>query len=177
MPQLDQTLLDGGPPSCFYLEAGKTIGVNPKLVKGGGGSCDPWLTFFNKVLLKKNTGYLGWTCDFLRSRWLGLRGNHEVGFGLVLCNAGVATRLWPMILSFPSKPGRVGRTLTQRNGLFTLVWFFSQEQETANFSGKCEHICKLSHKYHWLCVWDFSAEKLEINKVHIFSLREKYLQV
>ena len=35
---------------------------------------------------------------------------------------------------------------------------------------KCEYTCKPSHKYHWLCVCEFSAEKHQINQVLIFSL-------
>ena len=46
-------------------------------------------------------------------------------------------------------------------------------RKNCNFSHKCEHTSKLSHKCHWLCMCHFSAEKLVINKVLVFLAARK----
>ncbi len=57
------------------------------------------------------------------------------------------------------------------NGVFTLASIFLAKARNCNFfSRKCEYICKLSHKCHWLCVCEFSVEKYQIKQVLIFLL-------
>ena len=45
------------------------------------------------------------------------------------------------------------------HGVFTLAWSIIAGARNCNFSGKCEHTCKLSHRCQWLCVCIFLQKK------------------